>query len=240
VSGTAGRAGRLVVVAGACGGCGTSLVAGGIALRWAARGPAWLLELDLERGDLAGEWGIEADRTLADLAPVAGELDAGHLAQAAVAHPPGVSLLAAPGGPGAEAAWGPPALRRLAAAAAGLAPTVVDAGAGPSRASLALAAGAGATLIVCPPRLSGARRAARLLAALGAGEGAARAALVVNRGAVRGEIGARALGRAVGASVAAELPWSPEEGRHLSAGRWAGGRRRRLRSALAALAEAVG
>jgi MinD-like ATPase involved in chromosome partitioning or flagellar assembly len=240
VSGVPEPGGSLVLVAGACGGCGASLVAGGLALRWAGRGATWLLELDLERGDLAGEWGLAADRTLADLAPVAGELDDGHLAQAAVRHPTGLMLLVAPGAPGAEVAWDEAGLVRLGQAAAAQGRAVVDAGAGPSRAARALAGRARAALVVCPPRLSGARRAARLVGALAAAGAEGRTAVVVNRGAARGEIGARALGRAVGASVVAELPWSEEEGRHLSAGRWSGGRRRRLRAAVAELAEAVG
>ncbi len=90
-----------LVVAGASGGCGASLVAGALALRWAAAGGRpWLVELDLERGDLAGAWGLPADRTIADLVPVAAELDGGHLRAAALPHPSGVSLLPGPGAPG--------------------------------------------------------------------------------------------------------------------------------------------
>jgi pilus assembly protein CpaE len=229
-----------LVVAGAAGGCGASLVAGALSLCWAAAGARpWLLELDLERGDLAGAWGLPADRTIADLAPVAGEIDGGHLRAAAFPHPSGVSLLPGPGLPGAADAWDEGGLGRLVEAAAAEGQVVVDAGAGLGSAALAAAARAGGVLLVCPPTLAGARRARRLLDALGARAARATSAVVVNAGPERGEIGARALGKALAASVVAELPWARGEGAELSAGRWSSGRRRPLHRAVERLAEAI-
>jgi pilus assembly protein CpaE len=229
-----------VVVVGAAGGCGASLLAGALSLCWAAAGARpWLLELDLERGDLAGAWGLPADRTIADLAPVAGEIDAGHLRAAAFPHPSGVSLLPGPGLPGATDAWEDEGLTRLVDAAAGEGQVVVDAGAGQARAGLAAAARAGGVLLVCPPTLAGARRARRLLDALAARGAGGRIALVVGAGPERGEIGARALGKALAADVVGEMPWARREGADLSAGRWASGRRGPLHRAVERLAEAI-
>jgi pilus assembly protein CpaE len=230
-----------LVVAGAAGGCGASLVAGALALCWAALGARpWLLELDLERGDLAGAWGLPVDRTLADLAAVADELDAGHLRAVAAAHPSGVSLLPAPGIPEAEAAWRDAGVARLLAVAAAEGRVVVDAGAGLGRVGVAASERSAGVLVVCPPTLAGARRARRLLDVLAARGAGGRTAIVVGAGPVRAEVGARALGRALAANVVGELPWARGEGVELSAGRWSPGRRRPLHRAVERLAEAVG
>ena len=229
-----------LVVAGASGGCGASLVASALALRWAVAGARpWLVELDLERGDLAGSWGLPADPTIGDLAPVAAELDAGHLRAAALPHPSGVSLLPAPGAPGAADAWDDAALGRLVEVAAGEGQVVIDAGSGLGRPGLVAAERAGGVLVVCPPTLGGARRARRILDALSARGAGARAALVVSAGPERGEIGTRALGRALAARVVGDLPWARREGVELSAGRWSSGRGRRLHHAVERLAEAI-
>jgi MinD-like ATPase involved in chromosome partitioning or flagellar assembly len=228
------------VVAGAAGGCGASLVAGALALCWAALGARpWLVELDLDRGDLAGAWGLPADRTIADLAVVAAEIDAGHLRAAAFPHRSGVSLLPGPGIPGAEATWDNAGAVRLVDAAAAEGRTIVDAGAGLGRLGLAVAERSAGVLIVCPPTLAGARRARRLLDVLAVRGVGGRAAIVVSEGPERGEIGARALGRALAANVVGELPWARAEGAELSAGRWAAGRRRPLHRAVERLAEAI-
>ncbi len=92
MSARAARERTAVVVVGACGGCGASMIAGALALAW-ARDDArvWLMELDLERGDRGGAWDLPAERTLDDLAAVADELDSGHLNRAVHAHPSGVT-----------------------------------------------------------------------------------------------------------------------------------------------------
>jgi pilus assembly protein CpaE len=227
-------------VTGAVGGCGASLLAGGLALCWAAAGARpWLVELDLDRGDLAGAWGLPADRTIADLAPVSAEIDSGHLRAAAFPHPSGVSVLPAPGLPGAADAWDDRGLGRLVGAVAGEGPVVVDAGTGMGRAALVAAERSAAVLVVCPRSVAGARRARRQLDALAARGADGRAALVAAAGPRRPEIGARALGQALAATVVGELPWAGREGVELSAGGWSPGRRRRLHRAVARVAEAV-
>ncbi|MDX6554108.1 MAG: pilus assembly protein CpaE [Miltoncostaeaceae bacterium] len=233
-----GGPGPVVLVLGAVGGCGTTLVAGGIGLAWARSGrSACLVELDVERGDLAGDWGLPSDRTLADLAPVAGELAAGHLSQVAYPHETGLSVLLGPGQPGAGAPWSEWAGRLLAVAAADRA-VVADGGSGLVGAGAAAVGAARAILVACPASVAGARRARRLgehLEQLGAG----RLARVAVRRGPRDELSPRAVGRAAGMEVAADLPWSDAEGEAISAGRWPEGRRRRLAAALAALAEVV-
>ena len=231
----------VLLVTGAAGGCGASLLAGALALCWAAAGARpWLLELDLDRGDLAGAWDLPLDRTIADLAPVASEVDGGHLRAAAFPHPSGVVLLPGPGRPGACEAWDAPGLARLLDAAAGEGQVVVDAGAGLGRAGRAAAGRAHGVLVVCPPTLAGARRARRLLEALAAAGADGRAALVAGGAPGRSELGVRALRRALGTNVAGELPWAPGEAADLLAGRWSPGRRRPLHLAVERVAEAIG
>jgi hypothetical protein len=220
-------------VCGACGGAGASVLASGLALAaaTAAQASAWLVDLDHDRGDLAASWEAVGRRTTADLLPVAGELTAAHARQAARRHASGVTLLAAPVVPGAAAGWGASAVRALVAAVSEASGqegrVVVDAGAG-----LPVGCEGAQILLVCPPTLSGARRAAVLAGHLD-GE---RCGLVVGARAARGEVGARALGRLVGAPVAGELPWSAGEAAALGSGRWPSGRRARLTRAVAALA----
>ena len=232
--------GPAVLVAGACGGCGASLVAGGIALAWAATGAAtWLVEIDVERGDLAGAWGVSAERGLADLVPVSGELDGGHLRQAGHAHSSGVTLLLGPGVPGAEVLWDAAAIARLVGVARDEGRVVLDGGAGLSWLALAAAGAASRVLLVCPPTVAAARRARRLVEAL-AGSGADRGiGLVASGGPGGAELSAGALARAVGAEVVAEMPWHEGDARQIGVGRWPGARRRGLGTALARLAEGL-
>ena len=231
------------LVVGASGGAGASLLAASLALAWAQEGAAaWLLDLDLDRGDLAGRLGVVGDRTIADLRPVAAELEPAHVRHAGRAHPSGVTVLPAPGLPGSAAAWDATATGRLLGAARATAGSggriVVDAGVGlPCEGA---ADGVGTILVVCPPTLSGARRAAVVLEALRAGGAGARSAVVVGGRSTRGEVGARALGRLLGAPIAGELPWSPREADGLASGRWPTGRRARLALAVSAIARAVG
>lgn len=225
--------GPAVMVAGACGGCGASLVAGGIALAWAATGAAtWLVELDVERGDLAGAWGVSAERGLADLVPVSAELDAGHLRQAGHAHSSGAMLVLGPGTPGAGAHWSATAVARLVEVARGEGRVVLDAGAGLSSPAIAAADAATRVLLVCPPTVPAARRCRRLVEALARGGADRRTALVVAAGPGGGELSAGTLARAVGVDVVAEAPWDERDARQIGVGRWPGARRRSLGAAL--------
>lgn len=231
------RPGRLVAVIGACGGSGASLVAGAIALHWARMGHAtYLLELDLERGDLSGAWDIPADRTLADLVPVADELTKDHVRQAAHTHPSGVTILLAPGRAGGSRVWDAARLERLVDGLDG--DRVVDAGPQLTDAGVAVARLGGSVLLATPPSLSGARRAlglARSLAELGSRS----PRLVVNLGRGPVELGPDAVGVATGLDVAAALPRSDRDAAELSAGRWPRSRRSALAASLAQLAEGL-
>ena len=234
-----------VLVVGANGGSGASLVAGALALVWTRAGSvAWLIELDVERGDLGDAWSLPCDRTLADLAGVVGEVDAVHLGHVAHPSPGGPQVLLAPSSPGAVGVWDAEAIARLLTAARTAAGdrgrVVIDGGVGLSGPSLIAARHADGIVVVCSPRVSAARRARRLIEALVASGADARCGLVVSDGPDEAQIGARALGRAVGAPIIGELPWAPREGRHLSAGRWPTGRRARLAAAITSLAEAIG
>lgn len=222
------------------GGCGASLLAGALALTWAAAGRRPLLvDLDLVRGDLARAWSIPTERSLADLVPVIEELGPGHLRRAAFPHPSGVSVIAAPGAPDPlpwSAAAGARLLRAAADAWDGV---VVDLGAGDGRVAAGAVAAAGHVLLVCPPTIAGARRARVLgerLAALGAG---GTAHVVIAPVAPGSELTTRAFARASGLAVAAALPRADAEARDLSAGCLRRGRRRRLAAAIAAIAEVV-
>ena len=232
--------GPAVLVAGACGGCGASVVAGGIALAWAATGAAtWLVEIDVERGDLAGAWGVSAERGLADLAPVSGELDGSHLRQAGHPHSSGAMLLLGAGVPGADAAWDAAAVARLVEVAGGEGRVVLDAGAGLSALALAAAGAATRVLLVCPPTVAAARRGRRLVEALAGTGGDRRIGLLASGGPGAAELSAGALARAVEAEVVAEVPWDERDARQIGVGRWPGARRRGLGTALARLAEAL-
>ncbi len=238
---------RVTIAVGAAGGSGVSLLAGALALCWARAGvPAWLVELDLERGDLNGAWDLPAGRTLADLAAVVDELDASHLRRAAHAHSSGVHLvLAPPSVDPASGVWERAASGRLVGAACEAAGgsggrVVVDAGARWLLAVHLAADRRAGVLVVCPPTLAAARRARRLLGALAPSGADARCALVVSGGPDRRELSARAISRAAGASVVAELPWAPREAADLGAGRWPRGRRTRLASAVEHVAQVLG
>src|SRR5690606_4764648 len=98
------------------------------------------------------------------------------------------------------------ALARLLAAVAAEGRAVLDGGTGMSRLAGAAVEPAGHVLVVCAPALGSARRAARLLEAAAARGAGRRSAVVLARGPSRGEIGVRALARALGATVLAELP----------------------------------
>lgn len=228
------------VVIGAAGGCGATLLAGALAVAAARRGErSMLVELDLVNGDLAGAWELAAARTLADLAPVSAELDAGHLRAAAHPHASGVAVV--PAGPGPHAPWSGEAVGRLLALAGAEGRAAVDAGTGPSETALAAAAAADAVLVVCPRSVAGVRRARRLVGALAAA-GVERSCALVVAAAPGGrvELSAAAASAAVGVQAVGDLPWRPGEADQLGAGDWPSGRRSRLRDAAERVLEALG
>lgn len=239
------RPASTLLVVGADGGCGASLLAGALALAWGRAGaPVWLLELDVDRADRADAWGLAGVRSLADLAGVAAELGARHVGHAAEEGPSGMRLLGAPPAPGAAEAWDDGALRRLVdatrASSGEAGRVVIDAGPGLGRPARAVAGGVDALLIACGPRVAAARRARRMVEAHSGSGARAGCVLALVHGPAAGEMGARALARAVGAAVAGEIPWSPGEAALLGGGSWPQGRRSRLARAVEALAEVLG
>ena len=227
-----------VLVVGASGGCGTTVLAGGIGLAWARSGrTGCLMELDVEHGDLAGGWDVPADRTLDDLLPVVDELGGRTLRQAAFPHASGLWILLGPARPGAHTDWAPPA-PRLVAAASRLASIVADGGAGLGATARAALEAASGVLVLAPATVAGARRARRLGEHLARTDAPVTTALVVRRGP-SDELRGRAVSRASGLDLAGELPWRPREAAELGAGRWPSGRRARLAPAIAALAEGL-
>ena len=93
--------GRVIAVYGARGGTGTTFVASQLAAGFADRGQACaLVDLDVSFADLTIALGIDDQvRTIADLVPVAGELEPGHLEEVLFRHPRGFSVLLAPADP---------------------------------------------------------------------------------------------------------------------------------------------
>jgi pilus assembly protein CpaE len=232
---------RIVVVVGACGGAGTSTVAGGLALAAAGAGrPAWLVELDLDRGDLAGAWELVGERTIAELSAVAGEIAPGHVRNAVRTHASGVEVLLAPPAGSSGARWLPegmaPLLEAVASACGPEGRVVVDVGSGATALASAAARHAAEVLVVGPASLAGARRARRVVAAT---SGRVPPRLVVVDRPGRADLGARGMARVVAAPLAGALPWSARRAAELTGGRWPRGRRG-LGPAVAALSEGLG
>lgn len=220
-----------ILVIGACGGCGTSTVASGMALAIAGhRGTANLVDLDLAWGDLHGSWGLRRDRTLQDLAAVRHELTPDQIGMVLAHHPSGVRLALSPGRPDAGHDWDADTVARLLGGLANGGPTIVDTGrADPD---MVIGAGTAATrrLIVSPSSVRGARGAGQIMDALGRD-----VEVVVNEALHSADLGIRGFRRLLGCPVRAVLPRRPGEAEWLLAGRLPRGRRRPLRDAIRAL-----
>ena len=203
---------------GAVGGCGASTLASAVALALARAGAGpTLVELDLERGDLAGRYELPAERTLADLVPVLDELTSAHVEQVVYRHESGVRLLLGRPDPDAAAPWTTDAVARLLDAAVPAGPLVVDVGNPGSARSAAALERATSTLVAAPLTLAGARAAVRVIARPGP---AAPPALVASPVPSGGELSPRALGGAVRLPVAGVLPAAPGCAADLGGGRW--------------------
>lgn len=223
----------LIAVIGGCGGAGGTLVATGLALQLQARGvPAVLLDLDPERGDIAGGLGSGGPRTIVDLLAVAEELTGEHLRSASVVHPGGLTLVAGPDG--ADTAGVCTVLDAILAMD-DRPPLVIDAGSGATPVARRLA-GMVPTLFVAPADVAGCRVSRRTLRLLG---GADDAVLVVNRGSRPDEIPPRTVARALGLPLACVVPSAPGEAADLAAGLPRVGRRARLAEAMRELADAL-
>ncbi len=223
--------GETILVIGACGGCGTSTVASGMALVIAGRqGIANLVDLDLAWGDLHGSWGLRRDRTLQDLAAVRHELTPDQIGMVLAHHPSGVRLALSPGRPDAGHDWDADTVARLLGGLATGGPTIVDTG----RADPDMVVGAGTVathrLIVTPPSVRGARGTGQIMDALGRD-----VEVVVNQALHSADLGMRGFRRLVGCPVRAVLPRRPGEAEWLVAGLLPRGRRRPLRDAIETL-----
>jgi pilus assembly protein CpaE len=229
--------GPTTVVLGATGGVGATLVACGIALGCATLGTATALaEFDLERGDIAGAWGVPPERTLDDLTAVIDELVPSHVEMVCHPHPSGVSLLLAPRRARAAASWDEQATRLLLQGTRMLGAVVVDAGASLGPHVEEACHQAQRIVMVAAPTLAGARRARALESILDSWTVRGEQCLVVNRGVGRDHLSARGFARAVAREISAELPRSPADADAIESGRWPTGRARRtIRTALGTL-----
>lgn len=90
------RVGVLVVVMGAKGGCGTTLVAANLAADLASERKTCLLDLDLCKGDVAGVLDLSTDRSLAPVLEHLRDVDAALLAGATQVHSSGLAVLSQP------------------------------------------------------------------------------------------------------------------------------------------------
>lgn len=230
----------VTVVLGAIGGVGATLVAMGIALGSAAAGRAIALaEFDLERGDIAGAWGVPPERTLDDLTAVIDELMPSHVEMVCHPHSSGVWLLLAPSRASAAARWDEQATRLLLQGTRMLGDVVVDAGASLGPHVEEACRQAERIVLVVAPTIPGARRARALHDVLDAWGVDGDRLLTVNRGVGRDHLSARAFARAVGRDITTELPRSPADADSVEAGRWPTGRSRRsIRPAIEALTAA--
>jgi pilus assembly protein CpaE len=225
-----------VVVFGAGGGVGASVLASGLALARARRDEEVLLvDFDLERGDLAGRWDVPADRTLGDLADVLDELDPRHIDLVAHRDASGVQLVLAPPLHAAASVGAPDAVARLAGACQGRGAVIIDCGSAAAGRAAALAPGA-TVVVVAHPTIRCARRAAALADALSQWR-ARRVVMVLNRGCSDDELSTRAFSRAIGRPVLGELPRATADAAAIGAGRWPSRGRRALPTAITSLVD---
>ncbi len=227
-----------IVVVGAGGGVGASLVASGLALSQARHGTAPLLiDLDAYRGDLAGSWGVPDDRTVADLGDVVDEVDTQHVGMVAHRHETGVHLVLGPPSGSDSPFTTDGALRRLISACAGFAPPIVDLGSGLMDRAASIAQDA-TVVVVAAPTVASARRT-RGFEEMMRGWRVRRSLVVLNRGSLRDELSTRAFARAIGRPVVAEIPRAMRDAHMLGAGEWPGRGRRAICSAIDGLAELI-
>ena len=239
VAAPAPASGALVVL-GAAGGVGATMVACGIALALADAGEAVaLLEFDFGRGDLAGAWGIPPDRTIDDLAPVVGELERHHVELIAHRHPSNVALLLRPEAASCADVWDRPATARLLVRAGTLGAVVVDAGCARGTYVEEACTQAGRVVIVAAQTIAGARRARSLVDQLRSRGVSGELYVVANRGVGRDHLSGRFFARAVGQAATVELPRSDRDADDLGAGRRPSRQRQSLASAIDALVDAL-
>jgi secretion/DNA translocation related CpaE-like protein len=192
---------RVIGVIGGRGGAGASVLAAGIALTAAARGPAWLVDLDPLGG--GSDAGLGAELRIgarwSDLGVLTGRLSPGAL-RSAVPEVHGVAVVATTY-PAEELA--PEAVRTvLSAAGRGPGTVVVDLARHRTAARDAAIATLDELLVVVPSEIRAMLAAGRILGALGSTPAAPR--VVVRR--TTGALPTREVLRGVGLPFAGELP----------------------------------
>ena len=201
-----GTDGRIVVVHGAKGGSGTSVLAASLAAALARHaGPVALVDLALASADQDLLWNLDCPLRVDDVLGTEGH----ELADALVAHAPGVRLLAGPLGPAEAESISGAAIGPLLGELAERHPyVVVDTSSELSEVTVcALEA---ATRILVPlvpelPALRGTQRLLSMLERLGLDLAVVETCLWVRPG----EIDAAAVARVLGRAVDWQVPWAP-------------------------------
>jgi len=204
----AGRAeGRIVAVAGARGGVGTTTVAAMLARAFAESA---VVDLDPIGAGLSGFLSDGAEPTLAAVVAAVDDLDPAALSAAMAGHAAGRAICAEP----REAApTKQQAARMLALLRATVPVAVIDAGRAADDAAMAAISLADQTICVCTPDVASIRGARALIAAAGRGF-----PVVLNRSA-RMRLSAKDVARVVGAPPVAVIPDDPAIRRAGEAGR---------------------
>ncbi|QKW34161.1 AAA family ATPase [Actinomadura sp. NAK00032] len=160
-----GRVGTVVAVCGAKGGTGATTVAVHLAVAAATAGRrVCLVDLDLQKGDVADRLDVVHRRSVADLAGTADDLDGTTLAEALFVHRLGPHLLPAPAeGERAEDVPARAARQILAALRARYEVVVVDCGAQLSEANAMAVELADRAVVAATPDLPALRGAKRLV-----------------------------------------------------------------------------
>jgi pilus assembly protein CpaE len=159
--------GRVIALAGAKGGVGTTTLATQMALEITRRDPdqsVCLVDLDLQTGDVRAYLDLTHRRSITDLIEVASELTTGHLNDAMFVHASGLRVLLPPtNGEDAEDLDGATTARILGGIRARFDTVILDCGSVTTEASAVAVELADEVLLVCTPDVVCLRGANRLL-----------------------------------------------------------------------------
>ena len=162
-----GLRGRMIALAGAKGGVGTTTLAVHAALEaaHAGPGPVCLVDLDVQAGDVGVMLDLAHRRSIADLVDVAGEISPRQLEEALYVHRSGLRVLLAPGeGEFGEDVSGAAARRILSAIKLRFKAGIVDVGTHVTEANAAAVEMADEVFVVTTPDVPSMRAANRLVA----------------------------------------------------------------------------
>ncbi len=205
---------RVIAVFSPKGGVGTTTIATNLALIAAERQPGMtlLIDLDLSFGQVASHLNLTPPQTVLDLArDVAAQHDPELLRTYAVPHKGGLQVLAAPPGPGFTSLITPQHVEQIVSTAADAYETVViDAGTGLDERAMAVFGRCDTTIIpVIPeiPALNSVHIMFEQMSDLGAMGGSI--LFVLNNAFARDLLKRSDIETALGAKIAAELPYDP-------------------------------